>query len=485
MNFLQLNDNQLIKQANLIDGQWLTSNNSITVYNPATTQALGEIPLIDEQNVENTIHAALKSFNSYSKSTSYEKSLWLLKWYDLVLAHADDLAKILTQEQGKPLAEAKAEIQYAASFIQWFAEQIKSDHGLTLAEPVAGKSFATHKHPVGVAALITPWNFPAAMITRKAAAALAAGCTIIIKPSELTPFTAIALVELAQRAGFPDGAINLITGDAAMIGDKLCQDVRVKKLSFTGSTRVGQQLFQQSANNIKRLSLELGGNAPFIIFDDANLDQAISALIQSKFRNNGQTCVAANRIYVDIKLKQQLVPMLIERLKQLTCGNGLTEDVDLGPMINSSAVSKVATLVTDALAKGAQCVYQADIKHLGPHYYPATLLTEVNMQMAIANSEIFGPVLAIQWFSHEAEVISLANNTDAGLAAYFFSDNIHRCQRVANALDFGMVGINSGMVSHAISPFGGIKYSGIGREGGHTGLAEYQYIKAHCFGHLS
>ncbi len=484
MNFLQLNDNQLIKQANLINGQWLTSNNSITVYNPATHLALAEVPLIDEATLEKTLQVAEKSFTEYSKSTSYVKSAWLLKWYELVLTHLDDLAKILTQEQGKPLAEAKGEIQYAASFIQWFAEQIKSDHGLTLADPIEGKSFTTHKHPVGVAALITPWNFPAAMITRKAAAALAAGCSIIIKPSELTPFTAIALVELAQRAGFPDGVINLITGDAAMIGKKLCHDVRVKKLSFTGSTQVGQQLFQQSASNLKRLSLELGGNAPFIIFDDANLDAAISALMQSKFRNNGQTCVAANRIYVDEKLKQPLLTKLIEQLTKLTCGNGLTQDVQLGPMINNAAVAKVDKLVTNAMSMGAQCVYQADIKQLGSHYYPATLLIDVTQEMDIAKSEIFGPVIAVQWFNDEIQVIEQANASDAGLAAYFFSDNIHRCQRVANALGFGMVGINSGMVSHAISPFGGIKHSGIGREGGHTGLSEYQYIKAHCFGHL-
>ncbi|MCE2570748.1 NAD-dependent succinate-semialdehyde dehydrogenase [Motilimonas eburnea] len=481
---MQLNDNQLIKQANLINGQWLTSNNSITVYNPATTQTLGEIPLIDEQTLENAIGKAQESFISYSKSTSYDKSLWLLKWYELVLAHADDLAKILTQEQGKPLAEAKGEILYAASFIQWFGEQIKSDHGLTLADPISGKSFATHKHPVGVAALITPWNFPAAMITRKAAAALAAGCTVIIKPSELTPFTAIALAELAQRAGFPVGAINLLTGDGAMIGKKLCQDPRVKKLSFTGSTQIGKLLFEQSASNIKRLSLELGGNAPFIIFNDANLDAAISALMQSKFRNNGQTCVAANRIYVDEQLKQPLLAKLIEQLAQLSCGNGLTEAVQLGPMINTTAVAKVETLVSEAIAKGAQCLYQADTKQLGANYYPVTLLTDVTPEMAIANHEIFGPVIAIQWFNDETQVIAQANASEAGLAAYFFSDNIHRCQRIANALEFGMVGINSGMVSHAISPFGGIKHSGIGREGGHNGLAEYQYIKAHCYAQL-
>ena len=485
MNFLRLNDNQLIKQANYLDGQWHTSNNLITVTNPCNGQLLGGVPLIDELQLEQALQAAQTSFNSYSKTNSCERSAWLLKWYNLILAAQDDLASILTQEQGKPLAEAKGEILYAASFIQWFAEQIKSDHGLTITSPVDNKQFNTHKQAIGVAALITPWNFPAAMITRKAAAALAAGCSIIIKPSELTPFTAIALVELAHRAGFPRGVINLVTGDAPMIGRIFCRDQRLKKISVTGSTKVGKILFGQSADSLKRLSLELGGNAPFIIFADADLEAAINALMISKFRNNGQTCVAANRIYVAQSLKEAFLTNITAKLMALAAGDGLTADVQLGPMIHSAAVNKVQQLVDDAINQGASCHYQADITALNGPFFPVTLLTDITPNMDIVQQEIFGPVLAVQWFTAEEEVIAEANNTHAGLVAYFFSNNIHRCQRVAAALDYGMVGINDGMVSHAVSPFGGIKQSGMGREGGHTGLAEYQFIKAHCIGQLN
>ncbi|MDO6524415.1 NAD-dependent succinate-semialdehyde dehydrogenase [Motilimonas sp. 1_MG-2023] len=485
MNFLQLNDNQLIKQANYLNGRWQVSNKSITVSNPANGVELGTIPVIDKLALEQTITAAQEAFDTYSKTNSYKRSEWLLKWYDLILSAQDDLAKILTQEQGKPLAEAKGEILYAASFIKWFAEQINADYGLTLNSPVDNKQFHTHKQAIGVAALITPWNFPAAMITRKAAAALAAGCSIIIKPSELTPFTAIALVELAHRAGFPKGVINLVTGNAPMIGDALCHDQRVKKLSFTGSTPVGQKLFAQSATSLKRLSLELGGNAPFIIFADADLDAAVDALMISKFRNNGQTCVAANRIYVAQNLQQAFLTKLKAKLPSLTVGNGMDKNVQLGPLINQAAVDKVHDLVASAISAGAKLEYQADLNESNSPFFPVTLLVDITPNMPIAQKEIFGPVLAVQWFDEETEVITRANSTDAGLAAYFFSDNIHRCQRVAGALDYGMIGINDGMVSNAVSPFGGIKQSGLGREGGHTGLAEYQYIKAHCYGQLS
>ncbi|MCE0557172.1 NAD-dependent succinate-semialdehyde dehydrogenase [Motilimonas sp. E26] len=485
MNFLQLNDNQLIKQANYLNGRWQVSNKFITVSNPANGVELGTIPVIDKLALEQTITAAQEAFDTYSKTNSYKRSEWLLKWYDLILSAQDDLAKILTQEQGKPLAEAKGEILYAASFIKWFAEQINADYGLTLNSPVDNKQFHTHKQAIGVAALITPWNFPAAMITRKAAAALAAGCSIIIKPSELTPFTAIALVELAHRAGFQKGVINLVTGNAPMIGDALCHDQRVKKLSFTGSTPVGQKLFAQSATSLKRLSLELGGNAPFIIFADADLDAAVDALMISKFRNNGQTCVAANRIYVDQNLQQAFLTKLKAKLPSLTVGNGMDKNVQLGPLINQAAVDKVHDLVASAISAGAKLEYQADLNESNSPFFPVTLLVDITPNMPIAQKEIFGPVLAVQWFDEETEVITRANSTDAGLAAYFFSDNIHRCQRVAGALDYGMIGINDGMVSNAVSPFGGIKQSGLGREGGHTGLAEYQYIKAHCYGQLS
>lgn len=486
---IALKDPSLWINAVRIGAQWRTTAHdgaTFDVHDPGNGTLLGTLPLCGAQETREAIELAQVAFKAWRKTTAEHRSQVLERWHDLMLANVDDLSRILSAEQGKPLAEAAGEIRYAASFVKWFAEQGKRVGGYSIPAPTTDRRIFVAKEPVGVCALITPWNFPAAMITRKAAPALAAGCTVVIKPSEFTPYTALALAELATRAGLPEGCINVVAGDAPAIGGELTAHQDVRKLSFTGSTRVGALLMRQCADTIKKVSLELGGNAPFIVFDDADLDLAVAGVIASKYRNAGQTCVCANRILVQDGIHDAFVARLAEAVKAFRIGHGAQDGVTIGPLINADACAKVERHLRDALDKGATLVARTPLPDgLDPQRYSApVLLTGVDASMQLAGEETFGPLAPIFRFKEESEAIALANDTPYGLASYFYSDNLHRAWRVAEALETGMVGVNTGSVAVEMAPFGGIKLSGLGREGGEAGIEEYLESKAIHFAGL-
>lgn len=474
---MQLHDSKLFQRQAFINGQWCGADSGATleVTNPATQQPLGTVPNMGAGETQRAIEAANQALPAWRGHTAKQRSEIMQRWYALMMTHQDDLARLMTLEQGKPLAEARGEILYAASFIQWFAEEAKRAYGDVIPSPVASSRLLVIKQPIGVCAAITPWNFPAAMITRKAAAALAAGCTMVIKPASQTPFSALALMELAQRAGVPAGVLSVVTGSAREIGAELTRNPLVRKLSFTGSTEVGRTLLRQCAEDIKKVSLELGGNAPFIVFEDADLDAAVTGALAAKYRNAGQTCVCVNRFYVHEAVYEDFAQRFTQAVQALRMGDGLQEDVQIGPLIDQAAVDKVQSHIQDALSQGAQLVYGGQAEQ-GTFFQP-TVLTEVPNTALLTRDETFGPVAGLIRFSTEAEAIELANNTEFGLAAYFYSRDVGRCFRVGEALEYGMIGINSGMISNEVAPFGGIKASGLGREGSKYGLDDYMEIK--------
>ncbi|MTH78432.1 succinate-semialdehyde dehydrogenase [Paracoccus aestuariivivens] len=474
-----LADPDLFREAALIGGQWVqaTSGASVEVTDPATGKVLGRVPDIGAEQTRAAIDAADRAFQSWRKRPHAERAALLERWFALMEDHADDLALILTREQGKPLAEAKGEIAYGASFVKWFAEEARRIDGSVIPAPAGDRQIVVMKEPVGVSAIITPWNFPNAMITRKVAPALAAGCTVVIKPSEFTPFSALALGVLAERAGIPEGVVNIVTGMPAAIGAELTANPTVRKLSFTGSTRVGSILMAQCAPSVKRLSLELGGNAPFIVFDDADLDAAVEGAIASKFRNGGQTCVCSNRILVQAGVYDAFAQKLGARVKAMRVGPGTEAGVEIGPMINAPAIDKIRRHVADALSKGATILAEATAPS-GDQYAAPVLLGGATTEMELASEETFGPVAPLFRFETEDEAVALANGTPYGLAAYFYTESHKRAWRVGQALEFGMVGLNTGSVSTTVSPFGGVKQSGLGREGARVGIDEYLETKA-------
>lgn len=475
----------LIKSLAYVDGRWCESlgGRRFEVLNPATGQVITQVPDMDGEDTRLAIAAAHAAQPAWAALTAKERSSKLYAWFERIMANQEELARIMTCEQGKPLAEAKGEVAYGASFIQWFAEEGKRAYGRTIPGFSADRRLATIKQPVGVVAAITPWNFPIAMITRKAGPALAAGCTIVIKPAAETPLCALALAVLAEQAGIPAGVINIVTShQASAVGNELCSNPVVRKLSFTGSTRIGKLLMRQCADTMKRLSLELGGNAPFIVFDDADLDAAVAGALASKYRNAGQTCVCANRILVQASVYDAFAEKLAAAVKAFKVGDGMGEGVQIGPLINPAAASKVAELVQQSVAAGARVLVGGDAHPAGPLFYHPTILTGVTRGNPILDEEIFGPVAPLVRFETEAEAIALANDTPYGLAAYFYGRDIARVWRVAEGLEYGMVGINEGIISTELAPFGGIKESGLGREGATEGLEEYLETKYLCFG---
>ena len=475
----RLQDIGLLRQQAFIGGNWVAARSTKTmeVLDPASGQHVGNVPACDEQDTRDAIDAAHQALPAWSNLNAHARAALLRKWHDLILQHADDLALLMTLEQGKPLSEAKGEILYGASFVQWFAEEGIRSYGETIPATQSRRRIISRKMPVGVCAAITPWNFPNAMITRKLAPALAAGCTVVVKPSDLTPFSALALGELAQRAGFPPGVLNIVTGMPEAIGGELTRNPLVRKLTFTGSTKVGKLLLRQCADTVKRVSMELGGNAPVILFDDADLPQAVAGIMASKFRNSGQTCVCANRIYVQEAIYERVTELLVQEVQKLRVGRGTEAGVSIGPLINQAAIHKVETHVRDALEKGAKIRTGGKESSEGPRYYTPTVLTEASDDMLIASEETFGPVAALFSFQTEAEVIQRANDTPYGLAAYIFTQDVNRAFRVSEALESGMVGVNTGAISMAVAPFGGVKESGLGREGAHHGIDEFLEIQ--------
>ena len=471
-----------------IDGRWCQahSGRQFEVTNPATGELITLVPDMDGADTQAAIEAAHAAQPAWAALTAKERSAKLMRWYELIMAEQDALARLMTREQGKPLAEAKGEVAYGASFIQWFSEEGKRAYGRTIPGFSSDRRLATIKQPVGVVAAITPWNFPIAMITRKAGPALAAGCTIVIKPAAETPLCALALAALAEQAGIPAGVLNVVTShQAAIIGDELCANPLVRKLSFTGSTRIGKLLMRQCADTMKRVSLELGGNAPFIVFDDADLDAAVTGALASKYRNAGQTCVCANRILVQASVYDAFAGKLAAAVRAFKVGDGLGEGSQIGPLINQAAADKVATLVEQAQAAGARVLVGGEAHVAGPLFYSPTILTNVQADNPILQEEIFGPVAPLVRFETEAEAITIANDTPYGLAAYFYGRDIARVWRVAERLEYGMVGINEGIISTELAPFGGIKESGLGREGAAEGLDEYLETKYLCFGSIA
>jgi len=481
-----LSDKQLFRQQGLIGGQWqgARSGATIDVIDPATQTVLGTVPDMGRSDTSAAIAAAAKAYVSWRAKTNAERAALLEAWHGLMIAHLDDLARILTLEQGKPLEESKGEIRYGASFVKWFAEEARRIGGTTIPSPTPDRRIVILKEPVGVCAIITPWNFPNAMITRKVAPALAAGCTVVIKPSDFTPYSALALAVLAERAGIPAGVINIVTGLPSEIGAELMANDMVRKISFTGSTRVGSLLMRGAADSVKRVSLELGGNAPFIVFDDADLDLAVEGAIMSKFRNGGQTCVCANRILVQAGVYDAFATKLVARVKTMKVGSGLEPGIAIGPMINEAAISKINRHVADALSKGARMAAEPVALPKGPQFTAPIVLTEATADMVLAHEETFGPVAPLFRFETDEEAIAIANATPFGLAAYFYTRDLKRSWRVAEALEAGMVGLNTGMVSTEVAPFGGIKQSGLGREGAQIGIEEYLESKAFHIGGL-
>ena len=480
-----LKDAALLQTDAWINGQWVGSQTRFAVSNPATGEELAQVANVGVSDVNAAITAAEVALPAWRALTGKERSIILRRWFDLIVANSSDLARILTLEQGKPLAEAKGEVAYGASFLEWFAEEAKRVAGAIPASTWNDKRMLVLKQPIGVCAAITPWNFPIAMITRKIAPALAAGCTIIIKPAEQTPLSALALAELSRQAGIPAGVVNVITGDAAQsvaIGKVLCDSPVVRHLSFTGSTEVGRILMAQCAPTIKKLSLELGGHAPFIVFEDADIDAAVAGAMASKYRNAGQTCVCANRFYVHSKVIDAFTERFAKAVQTLTVGNGLDTGVMQGPLIDGAALTKVKEHVADALKKGAKLITGGKVAALGGHFYEPTILSKVTPEMRISFEETFGPVAPIMAFDDDAEVVRLANQSQYGLASYFYSRDIGRIWRVAEALEYGIVGVNSGAVSNEVGPFGGVKQSGLGREGSVWGMDEYLEMKYVCLG---
>ena len=476
---LPLKDATLLRQANFIDGKWVQADSGATleVKNPATGELVGEVPALGQAETRRAIEAASRAFPAWRALLAHERSAILRKLSDLMLQNTEDLALIMTSEQGKPLAESRGEIAYAASFIEWFAEEAKRVYGDTIPQPTRGRRIIVLKEPIGVFAAITPWNFPAAMITRKAGAGWAAGCTGVIRPASQTPFSALAIAALTERAGMPPGVCNVVTGPADPMGQEITSNSLVRKLSFTGSTEIGARLMAQSAPTIKKISMELGGNAPFIVFDDANLDAAVEGAMVCKYRNTGQTCVCANRILVQDSVYEVFVAKLKLAVGKLKVGNGLDEGVTQGPLINGAAVRKVEEHIADATRLGASTVMGGARHSLGGNFFQPTILTNVSREAKIFHEENFGPVAPLFRFSTEQEAITMANDTEFGLAAYFYSRDIGRIFRVAEGIEAGMIGINEGMISTAVAPFGGVKSSGLGREGSKYGIDDYLEIK--------
>ncbi len=479
---LNLNDSGLLKADALINGSWVQADSGarIEVRNPATGALVGTVPDMGAAETERAIAGAEQALGAWRAQTAEQRANILRRWHALMMEHQEDLALLMTSEQGKPLAEARGEITYAASYIEWFAEEARRIYGATVPSPWPGKQIVVVREPVGVCAAITPWNFPAAMITRKVAPALAAGCTIVVKPASQTPLSALAMAELALRAGVPAGVFSVLTGNPRVIGGVLTASPVVRKLTFTGSTEIGRLLAAQCAPTLKKLSLELGGNAPFIVFDDADLDEAVEGAMFSKYRNTGQTCVCANRLLVHDKVYDAFAAKLRQAVEALRVGDGVEEGITQGPLIDGGAMSKVEELVADAVSKGAKVLTGGKRHALGGNFYAPTVLTGVTPSMRLAREEIFGPVAPLFRFDTEEEAIRMANDTEFGLAAYFYSRDVRRVWRVSAALEYGMVGINSGAISTAVAPFGGIKQSGMGREGGSVGIDEYVDIKYLC-----
>jgi succinate-semialdehyde dehydrogenase/glutarate-semialdehyde dehydrogenase len=480
----KLKDMKLFRQQCFIDGHWVDADGKATVAvnNPATGAILGAIPRMGAAETRRAIEAANKAWPAWRAKSAKERAAILRKWHDLMMANADDLGVLMTSEQGKPLTEAKGEVTYAAAFIEWFAEEGKRIYGDTIQSPWADKRIVVIKEPIGVVAAITPWNFPAAMITRKAGPALAAGCTFVCKPATQTPFSALAMAELAERAGIPKGVFNIVTGSAAEIGGEMTSNPIVRKVTFTGSTEIGKKLMVQCAATVKKMGLELGGNAPFIVFDDADLDAAVEGAIASKYRNTGQTCVCANRLLVQDGVYDKFVDKLVGAVGKLKVGNGLEAGVTQGPLIDMKAVEKVEEHIADALKKGAKVVSGGKRHKLGGTFFEPTVLANVNPQMAVAREETFGPLAPVFRFKSEKDAIDLANDTEFGLAAYFFSRDIGRIWRVAEGVEYGIVGINTGIISTEVAPFGGVKESGLGREGSKYGIDDFVEIKYLCMG---
>jgi succinate-semialdehyde dehydrogenase/glutarate-semialdehyde dehydrogenase len=481
-NAMQLKDTQLFRQQAYIDGAWLDadSGQTLAVNNPATNEVIGTVPKMGAVETRRAIEAADRALPAWRALTAKERATKLRRWFELLMENQDDLGRLMTLEQGKPLAEAKGEIAYAASFIEWFAEEAKRVYGDTIPGHQADKRILVIKQPIGVTAAITPWNFPAAMITRKAGPALAAGCTMVIKPASQTPFSALALVELAHRAGIPKGVLSVVTGSASEIGAELTGNPIVRKLSFTGSTEIGRQLMAECAKDIKKISLELGGNAPFIVFDDADLDAAVEGALASKYRNAGQTCVCANRLYVQDGVYDAFAEKLMAAVAKLKIGNGLEDGITTGPLIDAKAVAKVQEHIADAVGKGAKLV--AGGNSLGGNFFEPTILLNVPNHAAVAKEETFGPLAPLFRFKDEAEVIAMSNDTEFGLASYFYARDLGRVFRVAEALEYGIVGVNTGIISTEVAPFGGMKASGLGREGSKYGIEDYLEIKYLCLG---
>lgn len=478
---MKLDNPRLLRHQAYIDGQWLDADSEtcITVDNPSTGDNLGQVPRMGRVETRRAVEAAERALPAWRALPAKTRANFLRRWYDLILENQQDLARIMTLEQGKPLPEALGEIVFAASYIEWYAEEAKRVYGDVI-PGASDKRLLVLKQPIGVCAAITPWNFPSAMITRKAGPALAAGCTMVIKPASQTPFSALALVYLAEQAGIPKGVLSVVTGSAAEIGEELTSNPIVRKISFTGSTEIGRQIMEKSAHDIKKVSLELGGNAPFIVFDDADLDAAVEGALASKFRNAGQTCVCANRLYVHDKIYDAFVDKLASAVATLKVGDGFTEDVTLGPLIDSKAVGKVREHIEDALGKGARTL-QGGMPHaLGGNFFEPTILVDVPDTARVAREETFGPLAPVFRFFDEAEVVRKANDTEFGLAAYFYSADLGRAFRMGEALEYGIVGVNTGIISSEAAPFGGVKASGIGREGSKYGLEDYLEIKYLC-----
>jgi succinate-semialdehyde dehydrogenase / glutarate-semialdehyde dehydrogenase len=481
---LELKDPTLLRQQCYIDGEWRDAVGGGTkpVTNPATGTVLGTVPMMGAAETRAAIEAAAAAFPAWAARTAKDRATILRRWHDLMLAHADDLAQLMTAEQGKPLAEAKGEIAYAASFIEWFAEEAKRVYGDVIPGHQPDKRILVLRQPVGVVAAITPWNFPSAMITRKAGPALAAGCTFVCKPAMQTPYSALAMAELAHRAGIPQGVFSVITGSATAIGGEMTSNPIVRKVTFTGSTEIGKKLMEQCAGTLKKLSLELGGNAPFIVFDDADLDAAVQGAIASKYRNTGQTCVCANRLLVQEGVYDAFVARLVEAVKKLRVGDGLAGVTEQGPLIDDKAVAKVEEHVADALAKGGKIALGGKRHALGGTFYEPTIITGVKPGMMVAREETFGPVAPVFAFKTEADAIRMANDTEFGLASYFYTKDLARALRVAEKLEYGIVGLNTGLISTEVAPFGGVKESGFGREGSKYGILDYTELKYLCIG---
>ncbi len=480
-----LNDERLLRSESFVGGQWVSSPRTFAVLNPATGETVATVADADESVARRAIESAAEAFSSWRQTTAKQRATKLRRWYELILDAEDDLARLMTLEQGKPLNESRGEVKYAASFIEWFAEEAKRVYGDTIPAPLDDRRIVVLKEPVGVVAAVTPWNFPIAMITRKAGAALAAGCSFVVKPAEDTPLCALALAELAHRADLPDGVFNVVpTSDPAPVGRELTTHPLVRKFTFTGSTEVGRRLLAQCASTVKKVSMELGGNAPFIVFDDADLDAAVKGAIASKYRNAGQTCVCANRILVQASVYDAFVEKLVTEVRRLRVGNGLDEGATIGPLIHRQAADDVNAMVGDALARGAIAAVGGGMASLGVPFFEPTVLTDVTTSMRVFSEEIFGPVAPVFRFNDESEAISMANDTPYGLAAYFYARDVGRVWRVMEGLEYGMVAANEGMLSTEVAPFGGMKQSGLGREGSRYGIDDYVELKYGLFGGL-